>query len=704
MVRLWIRLWVALVCLGALPVFAGQLPPADDGLPPPHFSLIEGSVVVDREGVSENGAINAPLLDGDRVRTGHGRAQLVFADGTVLSIDADTSVDLLAPDLLRLTQGRLYLEVAGDRDPARAARYQVDTPPASVQTNGPGEYRLDLYAGTSGVELALLVVSGSATMATDAGSTTARAGERVRGVAGDAPSLPEYFNSARLDAFAEWATTWRDQRRGVVSAEYLPDSLSAYSGVFDRYGTWRQDPDYGYVWYPTVVADWRPYSVGYWELYPSWDSFWISGDPWGWPTHHYGRWGFSLSLGWYWIPGRTWGASWVYWAVAPGYVSWCPLGYANRPVFGLWGVRGHLDNRPVDPWRGWTVVPRQHFGRAVLVTHVAVRGSRIDPALRGTFVAQRAAPVRHTAVPQRGGGQVAPSPRSSSMPSASLPPRGAGMSATSRFSRTPGAPPSQPVTRRAVPGTPGYATGGRSMPAPARSGGILAPGRQAPVPSPTAVPRGQSRVLPGSPGPAGFGGSIRSPAPRASTGIAAPRAGERHPAGLPPTGPSGPSVPSWGTPSRGASSGSAVPRGFSSPQAPSAPRAPAPNSGYRAAPPFQRPTPSGRNGAAPGASRSSPSDSYRSAPAAPRSVPPGSYRSAPAAPRSAPPVSSRGGSASSPPSRGTPPRTAAPPARSAPAPSSRYNSGAATPRGSATPRGTSSPRGGQSRRPPGRET
>ena len=57
------------------------------------------------------------------------------------------------------------------------------------------------------------------------------------------------------------------------------------------------------------------------------------------PTHHYGRWGLSAAGAWFWIPSAGWGAAWVNWAVAPGYVGWCPLGWNNRPVRRLLGTR-----------------------------------------------------------------------------------------------------------------------------------------------------------------------------------------------------------------------------------------------------------------------------------------------------------------------------------------------------------------------------
>jgi hypothetical protein len=50
------------------------------------------------------------------------------------------------------------------------------------------------------------------------------------------------------------------------------------------------------------------------------------------------------------------GPAWVSWAYAPGYVSWCPLGWNNHAVLSFGFSFGY------DPWRAWTVVPHGHFG------------------------------------------------------------------------------------------------------------------------------------------------------------------------------------------------------------------------------------------------------------------------------------------------------------------------------------------------------
>jgi Family of unknown function (DUF6600) len=201
------------------------------------------------------------------------------------------------------------------------------------------------------------VMRGAATLTTERGSMPLRAGERSVALEDRTPSAPQRFNAARFDDFDRWYADRRAARvnpPSTPSGQYLPAELRAYSGTLDRNGSWQYSAPYGYVWYPSVAADWQPYYDGYWESVPSYGWTWIGVGAWAWPTHHYGRWGYGRGS-WFWIPGRTWGSAWVSWASAPGYMSWCPLGFDGRPVFGLSvGLGGSRS--------GWVVVPRTSFG------------------------------------------------------------------------------------------------------------------------------------------------------------------------------------------------------------------------------------------------------------------------------------------------------------------------------------------------------
>ena len=376
----FVTLAMALV-VGASPVAGQDL--AADAQAPAHISLVDGVAVLERDGAVEEAPANMPLLAGDRIRTRGGRVEILFADGSTLHLDHNSTVDLQSDDLVRLIDGRIRLSIPG---PPRTVAYRIDGPHGWAAISEPGEYRVALLNAPGGSELELAVIRGRAELANDGGRTPLRAGERAFVRAAAAPSYAFVLNSAAWDAFDRWSEARRDERMGR-SAQYLPDEVRPYAAALDRHGYWRDEPTYGRVWYPRVEADWRPYYRGRWTNLRPYGWTWIAHDPWGWPTHHYGRWGFASS-GWFWIPGRTWGAAWVSWASAPGYVSWCPLGWNNRPVV---QINIHV-GRGYDPWRAWTVVPQRHFGRGY-VHRTVVGVDRLDDRTRGAFRTTTRAPL-----------------------------------------------------------------------------------------------------------------------------------------------------------------------------------------------------------------------------------------------------------------------------------------------------------------------
>jgi hypothetical protein len=379
--------------------------------PPAHVSFVDGAAVLERDGQPDSAPANMPLLAGDRLRTQGGRVEILFADGSALHLDANTTLDFQSDELVRLLDGRIRLSIPGSN---RDVSYRIDASSASALINQPGEYRLAVLHGAREAEIELAVIRGAAELVNDDGRTPLRAGERAYARANAAPSYAYVFNSASWDSFDRWSEARRDQRLGV-SAQYLPNEVRPYAPSFDRYGAWGYDAAYGYVWYPRVSVDWRPYYNGRWVTLRPYGWTWIGVDPWAWPTHHYGRWGISAGT-WFWIPGRSWGPAWVSWAYAPGYVSWCPLGWNNRPVLQIFNINGY--GRGYDPWRAWTAVPRRHFGVDYVNVHY-VAGRTFDARTRESFVPRYSAPdsggyaVPRSTAPIRVAG-TAPSRRPSS--------------------------------------------------------------------------------------------------------------------------------------------------------------------------------------------------------------------------------------------------------------------------------------------------
>lgn len=363
----------------------------DAGAPPAPATLayLEGGVDLDHEGVNDAASAPTLLLDGDRLRTRNGRAEVVFADGSLLHIDRDTQVEWLGPGRVRLLDGRVTLRVSPS-----AAAYLVDTAPGAVRLEPRGEYTLALQSG--GPELELSIVRGVGELEGVAERTIVRGGETLIVDNGGRPTLRRY-NSARFDDFTRWAYERANGGAQGASAPYLPPELRAYGWSFDRYGRWDHAASYGYVWYPSVAVGWRPYSHGGWR-HTRYGWTWFGLDPWAGPTHHFGRWGFS-GAAWFWIPNRVWGPAWVSWAYGPGVVSWSPLGWNGLPVFGFWNRPG----RPhYDPWRAWTVIPRQHFGRRGPVQSWMIDGRRLPDSSRRAFVEQSTAPPAPVGYAARG--------------------------------------------------------------------------------------------------------------------------------------------------------------------------------------------------------------------------------------------------------------------------------------------------------------
>jgi hypothetical protein len=479
---------VAASCLVAPSFAQAQEPPA-------HIATVEGAVSIDRQNDTVNAVAGEPLVAGDRMRTGSGRAEVWFPDGSTLDLDAFTTAELQSNGLVRLTSGRVILVVAREVGAARTGTgqdayqpgsYQIDTPAGSAVMNGPGEYKVTVSADGGADYVELAVVRGTAELLTDRGSMAVRSGERTFARADEGPSRPQVFNSARFDPFDAWANAQRDLRRGrAASAQYLPSNLQMYGGTFDRYGTWGYEPAYGYVWYPSVAPGWRPYYNGYWRPLPAYGYTWVGLDLWGWPTHHYGRWGYRGAR-WYWIPERRWAPAWVYWASAADYVSWCPLGFDNRPVFSFSLSVGNT-------WAGWVVMPRTYFGaRNVYVNRYAFDGrrlprnaafavhasapiapawrGRVDAASRGDF--RLASPSANVAVPR--------APRGGDLRGGYARPRDPVRTPPAGSARTPSAPGARGRAYQANPPNPRLAAPGRAE--PGRNGSAAAP-------FPRAIPR-----------------------------------------------------------------------------------------------------------------------------------------------------------------------------------------------------------------------
>src|SRR5690348_13705936 len=89
-----------------LPVVSTAQQPFD-ATPPAYVAVVAGAATLDRDDQSQVVSAGIPLVPGDRLRTGRGRVEVLFPDGSALDVDEFSSLELLDGTLLRLTEGRL---------------------------------------------------------------------------------------------------------------------------------------------------------------------------------------------------------------------------------------------------------------------------------------------------------------------------------------------------------------------------------------------------------------------------------------------------------------------------------------------------------------------------------------------------------------------------------------------------------------------
>jgi hypothetical protein len=126
----------------------------------------------------------------------------------------------------------------------------------------------------------------------------------------------------------------------VVPPDQAPVSTQVFYDQLSPYGQWVNMATYGYVWIPSAVPGFTPYSTnGHW-VYTEYGWTWVSDYSWGWAPFHYGRWQYDANYGWFWIPDTYWGPAWVCWRHCDGYYGWAPLGWGMNISVGYYGDYG----------------------------------------------------------------------------------------------------------------------------------------------------------------------------------------------------------------------------------------------------------------------------------------------------------------------------------------------------------------------------
>lgn len=310
-------------------------------------------------------SLNRPLVTGDKVYADRdSRVELEIGAAT-LRLDEGSTFNLLNLDdniaQIELTEGTLNLHVRRVFD---GQSYEIDTPTLAFVVNRPGDYRIDIAPQGDSTMVTVFDGSGdvygenSASYSVNAGNSYKFHDSALRDY--------EVFDLPRRDDFDQWCSSRNERYERAVSRQYVSEEVIGYADL-DDYGSWREEREYGAVWYPTTVeVGWTPYRSGHWSWIDPWGWSWVDSSPWGFAPFHYGRWAYI---------GNRWG--------------WCSGARRLRPVYapalvgfvggGGWGVSIGINTGPVgwfplgprDVYVPWYRASRNYF------TNVNVRNTTI---------------------------------------------------------------------------------------------------------------------------------------------------------------------------------------------------------------------------------------------------------------------------------------------------------------------------------------
>jgi hypothetical protein len=300
--------WRSAVLVLGLALTAVVLPArsvAQDQDDPPgrvaRLGYLQGSVSFQPAGETDwVGAVpNRPMSTGDQLWTDQDSRAEVQLGSAAIRLGPDTGFSFLNLDddtiQIQLTSGMINISVRRLHD---NDVFEVDTPNQAFTVFQPGRYRVAVNPDGNTTVISVRVGEGNSTGGGQ--SFDLRTGQRATlsgadQLYADVEPIPEF------DEFDNW-TEDRDHRYDFSkSAQYLSHDVVGYDDL-DDHGDWRDDGEYGHVWFPQVAVGWAPYHEGHWDWISPWGWTWVDDSPWGYAPFHYGRW-VSVGGRWGWVAG-----------------------------------------------------------------------------------------------------------------------------------------------------------------------------------------------------------------------------------------------------------------------------------------------------------------------------------------------------------------------------------------------------------------
>ena len=276
------------------------------------LSEVKGQVQLDRNNGRgyEPATANLPIVEGSKLETGQGVAEVEFEDNSTLRIAPDSAVEF--PQLERradgttassvhLVKGMAYVSIVK----AKPNEFNLLFGEQKVSLPTPSHVRLHL----EGTEARLSVLDNNLRIEGQSGTVDV---SKKKTITFDLleHQQPEVAKDILPEPYDEW-----DQSSTGYHARAA--NYSAYGGSAYSYGL--NDMSYygnfvsgsgcgmGMMWRPYFAsAAWDPYANGTWAWYQGAGYSWVSPYPWGWTPYHSGSWAFCQGTGWGWMPGNAW--------------------------------------------------------------------------------------------------------------------------------------------------------------------------------------------------------------------------------------------------------------------------------------------------------------------------------------------------------------------------------------------------------------
>ena len=334
-----------LLGLAGLLSFVAPQARADEKDPPTRvarISYVDGSVSLQPGGQGDWGAAarNRPMTIGDKIWVDKDSRAELQAGLASVHLGSMTALSFLNLDQgitqMRLAEGSVNFRVSELR---QGDIYEVDAPNLAFTVKQAGAFRIDV--DENGDSARVTVIRGEGEVTAGGKIYEIHPSERAEFTGTD--NIQYSIEKAPgPDGLDRWAAERDLKEDRSVSSKYVSRDMPGYSDL-DDYGDWRDEPEYGHVWYPRhVVVDWAPYSYGYWNWVGPWGWTWVDYEPWGFAPFHYGRWAY-VGGAWGWCPGPYYGSP-VYGPAFVGFfgggfgfgVGWFPLGW-GEPYFPWYG-------------------------------------------------------------------------------------------------------------------------------------------------------------------------------------------------------------------------------------------------------------------------------------------------------------------------------------------------------------------------------